>query len=163
MIDNTVQINSNDIEQNGLKWCSVDEIGKMLKIGNIFLVNTDLSSGPGIHWLCACCLVDGNQNVLYVVDPLGPENERPNDKVMLDIAHNNNYDVELYPHTIQEKWSVHCGYFSIVVAKLMIWLKKQNRLTIDDIEKETIKLFGRYADLSDEALLAQLFGLDKIV
>ncbi len=58
-----------------IPWSMVDNI-KYLKFQ---IVNTDISSGPGIHWICIAQLNDGS----LIVDPLGPMNERLYDDIMI--------------------------------------------------------------------------------
>ncbi len=41
--------------------------------GYPIIVNTDTSNGPGVHWIVALRLPNGEP---YVYDPLGPQNNR---------------------------------------------------------------------------------------
>ena len=44
------------------------------------IVNTDISSGPGIHWIVLYPV----KEICYIIDPLGENNFRPYDKIMID-------------------------------------------------------------------------------
>lgn len=164
-IDNTTdwvkeessQIGSDDIEANGLKWTSVDMFGPLLKTNVYFVMNTDVSGSPGIHWMACCC--PSGEKILYIADTLGIDNRRPYDALMKEIAEESGYDIQFYPHKIQLSFSTHCGWFAIVIGKLFEWLAKSNKLDIPIIEKYLEELFGKTADIDDEELLIKIFGL----
>lgn len=52
--------------------------------------------------------------------------------------------------------SVHCGWFSIFVAKMIKNLQHPSPAVI---ENQLIKVFGKSADMNDELVLAQSFGV----
>ena len=71
-------INSEDIKKNNLKWSMVDNI--KLSYKEPLIMNTDISSGPGIHWIVLYPV----DKVCYIFDPLGENNFRPYDKIMIE-------------------------------------------------------------------------------
>lgn len=159
-LDNTDLISSDDIENNNLNWCMVDQIAKELKPYNIFILNTDVSTGDGIHWVACIALSDS----VYVIDPLGPQNKRKYDDMMLKICKDNGYDVNFYPYKFQLKTSAQCGYFAIYVCKKVLepLLNKYGEdITIEKINKKIVSIFGKTADTNDLMVLIKAFGLQK--
>lgn len=142
-------INSNDIIKNNLKWSMVDNI--KLSHKEPLIMNTDISSGPGIHWIVLYPV----DKICYIFDPLGENNFRPYDKIMIDQI--NDYDLKLkfYPGRIQFKNSNLCGYFSIMIAK---YLKKYEP---DQPFKLINELFGLKPDNNDIKQLIKHFGVLK--
>ena len=142
-------INSEDIKRNNLKWSMVDNI--KLSYKEPLIMNTDISSGPGIHWIVLYPV----DKVCYIFDPLGENNFRPYDKIMIDKI--NDYDLKLkfYPGRIQFKNSNLCGYFSIMIAK---YLKKYEP---DQPFKIINELFGLKPDNNDIKQLIKHFGVLK--
>ena len=142
-------INSEDIKRNNLKWSMVDNI--KLSYKEPLIMNTDISSGPGIHWIVLYPV----DKVCYIFDPLGENNFRPYDKIMIDKI--NDYDLKLkfYPGRIQFKNSNLCGYFSIMIAK---YLKKYEP---DEPFKIINELFGLKPDNNDIKQLIKHFGVLK--
>ena len=139
-------INSNDIIKNNLKWSMVDNIKLTFK--DPLIVNTDISSGPGIHWIVLYPVKD----ICYIIDPLGENNFRPYDNILINTINDYGLKIKFYPGRIQFKNSNLCGYFSIMIAKYLkkyepdqpfkiinelFWLKPDN----NDI-KQLIKHFG---------------------
>ena len=108
-------INSEDIKRNNLKWSMVDNI--KLSYKEPLIMNTDISSGPGIHWIVLYPV----KEICYIIDPLGENNFRPYDKIMIDKINEFGLKIKFYPGRIQFKNSNLCGYFSIMIAK---YLKK---------------------------------------
>lgn len=154
--DNSTLINSGDIERNGLKWSSVDTIDNLLNQEEAFVVNTDISTGSGIHWI----VMKVFDNTVFIIDPLGPRNYRPYDETMFETIHNNGMRPQFYPGSMQFKTNSLCGWFSIFMAKEI------NSNNIGSI-KECIGLidqfFGknRKADKNDERVLVQAFGIKR--
>lgn len=116
---NTTEISDADIRRNGLVFAMIDELGANRDFlrGRAAVVNTAASSDPqGIHWLAMRRFANGE---VLVFDPLGPDNEtRPHDDLM-------NAQLEAlgrirwFPFAVQSRTTHHCGWFSIVAAKLM--------------------------------------------
>ena len=77
------------------------------------IMNTDISSGPGIHWIVLYPV----DKVCYIFDPLGENNFRPYDKIMIEKINEYDLKIKFYPGRIQFKNSNLCGYFSIMIAK----------------------------------------------
>lgn len=134
----------------------MDDLGEMLHDDNIFVMNTDTSNGPGIHWLACCCLPN---NVLYITDSLGKGNYRPNDEMMQEICDEHQYTIRFYPYKFQLKKSNHCGWYAILICKLYEYLLDERNLTPPSIEEHITELFGKTADVEDEITLAKAFGL----
>ena len=142
-------INSEDIKRNNLKWSMVDNI--KLSYKEPLIMNTDISSGPGIHWIVLYPV----DKVCYIFDPLGENNFRPYDKIMIDKINDYNLKIKFYPGRIQFKNSNLCGYFSIMIAK---YLKKYEP---DQPFKIINELFGLKPDNNDIKQLIKHFGVLK--
>ena len=142
-------INSEDIKKNNLKWSMVDNI--KLSYKEPLIMNTDISSGPGIHWIVLYPV----DKVCYIFDPLGENNFRPYDKIMIDKINDYDLKIKFYPGRIQFKNSNLCGYFSIMIAK---YLKKYEPDQPFEIINE---LFGLKPDNNDIKQLIKHFGVLK--
>ena len=142
-------INSEDIKRNNLKWSMVDNI--KLSYKEPLIMNTDISSGPGIHWIVLYPV----DKVCYIFDPLGENNFRPYDKIMIEKINEYNLKIKFYPGRIQFKNSNLCGYFSIMIAK---YLKKYEP---DEPFKIINELFGLKPDNNDIKQLIKHFGVLK--
>ena len=142
-------ISSEDIKRNNLKWSMVDNI--KLSYKEPLIMNTDISSGPGIHWIVLYPV----DKVCYIFDPLGENNFRPYDKIMIDKINEYELKIKFYPGRIQFKNSNLCGYFSIMIAK---YLKKYEP---DEPFKLINELFGLKPDNNDIKQLIKYFGVLK--
>lgn len=142
-------INSEDIKRNNLKWSMVDNIKLTYK--EPLIMNTDISSGPGIHWIVLYPV----DKVCYIFDPLGENNFRPYDKIMIEKLNSYDLKIKFYPGRIQFKNSNLCGYFSIMIAK---YLKKYEP---DEPFKIINELFGLKPDNNDIKQLIKHFGVLK--
>ena len=142
-------INSEDIKRNNLKWSMVDNI--KLSYKEPLIMNTDISSGPGIHWIVLYPV----DKVCYIFDPLGENNFRPYDKIMIEKLNDYDLKIKFYPGRIQFKNSNLCGYFSIMIAK---YLKKYEP---DEPFKIINELFGLKPDNNDIKQLIKHFGVLK--
>ena len=142
-------INSEDIKRNNLKWSMVDNI--KLSYKEPLIMNTDISSGPGIHWIVLYPV----DKVCYIFDPLGENNFRPYDKMMIEKLNDYDLKIKFYPGRIQFKNSNLCGYFSIMIAK---YLKKYEP---DEPFKIINELFGLKPDNNDIKQLIKHFGVLK--
>ena len=142
-------INSEDIKKNNLKWSMVDNI--KLSYKEPLIMNTDISSGPGIHWIVLYPV----DKVCYIFDPLGENNFRPYDKIMIEKLNEYGLKIKFYPGRIQFKNSNLCGYFSIMIAK---YLKKYEP---DQPFKIINELFGLKPDNNDIKQLIKHFGVLK--
>ena len=142
-------ISSEDIKRNNLKWSMVDNI--KLSYKEPLIMNTDISSGPGIHWIVLYPV----DKVCYIFDPLGENNFRPYDKIMIDKINEYELKIKFYPGRIQFKNSNLCGYFSIMIAK---YLKKYEP---DEPFKLINELFGLKPDNNDIKQLIKHFGVLK--
>ena len=142
-------INSEDIKKNNLKWSMVDNI--KLSYKEPLIMNTDISSGPGIHWIVLYPV----DKVCYIFDPLGENNFRPYDKIMIEKLNDYDLKIKFYPGRIQFKNSNLCGYFSIMIAK---YLKKYEP---DQPFKIINELFGLRPDNNDIKQLIKHFGVLK--
>ena len=143
-------INSKDIERNNIKWASVDTFAPLLKSNDAFIINTDIDKGAGIHWI----VMKRFNDIILIIDPLGPYNHRPYDNIMFDIL--KNYNVKLYDGAFQYSDSYLCGWFSIFICKLINAYKSTN---INDVDLLINQYFGRTADENDVKILVNAFGL----
>ena len=142
-------INSEDIKKNNLKWSMVDNI--KLSYKEPLIMNTDISSGPGIHWIVLYPV----DKVCYIFDPLGENNFRPYDKIMIDRINDYGLKIKFYPGRIQFKNSNLCGYFSIMIAKYLKKYEPDNPIHLIN------ELFGLKADNNDIRQLINHFGVLK--
>lgn len=120
---------------------------------NVFICNTDLSTGYGIHWITMKKLDD----ILYIYDSLGSKtNFRPYDKLMFKIIKKCGFKIYLYENKSQFKSSNWCGWYAILVCKYLEKCK-----TIDECNKMIDYLFDNdnTATLSDEIEVINHFGL----
>lgn len=115
------------------------------------IVNTDISSGPGIHWIVLYPVKD----ICYIIDPLGENNFRPYDKIMIDRINEFGLKIKFYPGRIQFKNSNLCGYFSIMIAKYLKKYEPDNPIHLIN------ELFGLKADNNDIRQLINHFGVLK--
>jgi uncharacterized protein YneF (UPF0154 family) len=138
----------------GFKWYSANTIPKDLKVGQPIIVNTDLKSGFGVHWITMIKLDPKNK---YVYDPLGKNNPRISgqgqlvDSLLLDKS------THLYPYESEMRSSKDCGYFAIFVARLMKKAFARNpSVTSDQIDALIQKKFGKTADKGDVKHLSSI-------
>lgn len=115
------------------------------------IVNTDISSGPGIHWIVLYPV----KEICYIIDPLGENNFRPYDKLMIDRINDYGLKINFYPGRIQFKNSNLCGYFSIMIAKYLKKYEPDNPIHLIN------ELFGLKADNNDIRQLIKHFGALK--
>ena len=114
------EITSNDLTSHGQPWAMADEIAGKLHPKGVreakqpLVVNTDLSGGPGIHWITLFPM--GRKTLIF--DPLGPENRRDNDSVIREQIRRTGSEAELMSIRVQAKKSTHCGFFALAAAKL---------------------------------------------
>jgi len=150
-------INGNDITKNKLKYAMVDTFAPLLKTNEAFIINTDLSSGQGIHWIT----LYPKNGICYIIDSLGAENDRPNDDVMFEIIEDAGLKPKFYPHSYQYMDNSMCGWFAMYVCKLINKNKSAHPFKlVNDV-------FGNSADDGDIQKLIDAFGmqggeLDKI-
>jgi hypothetical protein len=148
-------MSNNDIVKNRFNVGMVDNFEKYLINNKPFVVNTDVSSGFGIHYIVLCKL----DNNCYICDSLGKNNYRPYDNIMLKTIKNNGLNCIWYPFKFQVKTSVKCGWWSIFVCKLIQNLQNKSPQNIT----ENIKKFvGKTAEISDENVLIKFFGCHKL-
>jgi hypothetical protein len=147
--DRNYLINGDDITKNKLKWAMMDTFGKFLKSSDAFVVNTDTSQGSGIHWIT----MFARNRVCYIIDSLGPNNERPNDDMMFETIEKAGLKPKLYPYPFQYLDNSFCGWFAIYVAKLI------NKNKNSDVVKLVYDVFGNSADDGDIQKLIDGFGL----
>lgn len=115
------------------------------------IVNTDISSGPGIHWIVLYPV----KEICYIIDPLGENNFRPYDKILIDRINEFGLKIKFYPGRIQFKNSNLCGYFSIMIAKYLKKYEPDNPFNLIN------ELFGLKADNNDIKQLINHFSVLK--
>lgn len=148
------QITAEDIEKAGYRWQYIDQPIINQTIMQPFIINTDKTGGPGVHWICAVKLP---KNILYIYDPLGAGNLRVdssgnNVSKYLNKSTKDRRSVHYYPYPSQMISSTQCGWFSIFVADLIKKYKKdhQSPSTIDALIQSK---FGKTADPGDQRLI----------
>lgn len=140
----------------------VDTFKNLLNENEAFIVNTDLSSGSGIHWI----VIYRNNDNLLIIDPLGKKNYRPYDAIMFKTIKDVGLKYKFFDDDIQYSNNSLCGWYSIYVAKLINKNKDKSINEIIDILNSKFKSNG--ADDDDEKILEKSFGikskdkLDKI-
>ena len=146
-------VSSDDIARRRLQWASIDNFAQYLTRANIPCVtNTDISTSEGIHWIT---LVRVSKTVC-IIDPLGPDNERPYDDMMFGAIRDLNCDAHIFPHKFQLASSSSCGYFAMYVAELIKSLAKPTPQSIDNAVE---RAFGDSADTGDLQRIAAYFHL----
>ena len=146
-------ITNKDIEEYGIKWAMVDKFGPLLKDRRAIVVNTDVSSGEGIHWIVMIPIDD----VVYIVDSLGEEtNERQYDDIMFDTIRKRGYNIKFYDGLYQYKDSVLCGYFAIYIALLF---NHTPNISLEKAHDIVYKNFGYSSDVNDVRNILNFFHL----
>lgn len=143
-----------------MTWCCVDTIETCLFNDEPFILNTDLSTGQGIHWI-SCMMT--KHKILWIYDPLGRYNKRPNDRLLVDIL--SRHDVLPYfsENKSQFNDSTLCGYYAILVCtKIKQLTKKISPIlpTCRQLEDIIIDLFDddNKATISDELAIYNHFN-----
>ena len=143
-------ISSEDLERSKFKWYSVDRIPK---IGATpFIINTDLQSGPGIHWIAA----RRYGKKLFIVDSLGPNNYRQNDDVMFSQIRAQGltptfYDGKFQQGAKKKLGNKACGWYAQVSATIL-----ELSPTIKEANERLYTLFGRTAGDNDVDTLVDI-------
>ncbi len=145
-------VTSDTIERYGVPWANVDNYGAKLRDGEPLIINTDLSSGEGIHWMCAMPIGD----TLFVVDSLGADNVRPHDDLMFDIARRAGLTPQFYRGRFQYADNSNCGWFALYIAKM---LQKMKHPSIASATSAIARVFGRSADDGDLRVIRDAFHL----
>lgn len=137
-------VSSTDIERRGFDWAYADTYETS---EDPIIVNTDLSGGPGVHWIVVVQLSDGP----YAYDPLGPRNDRR----ASDGTSVKQYfkGLRWFPYTSQLGSSDHCGGFALYIAGLIRSMMKKKPLTSKDVDRLIVSEFGKSADHGDEVRL----------
>jgi hypothetical protein len=145
-------INNSDIEQNGLIWASIDNFKNKLKDGLPIIINTDVSTGQGIHWIV---LTKIGSNV-FIIDSLGRLNKRDNQDILDKTLKELNLTPIYYNGAMQYMDSNLCGYFSIINAYNIL---KLNELSIKNITKMLDDMYGadRIPDEGDIKVILEHF------
>jgi hypothetical protein len=132
----------------------IDQLTEVLELSpkEAFVVNTDVSSGQGIHWIT---MKVGDHGVVYVVDSLGRKNLRPHDELMLKAFADTGLTPQWYPGVFQYEDSSLCGWFAIFCARLI------NKYPLDPPFKLIKDVFGYTADDGDIHQLIKSFGLER--
>ena len=141
----------------------VDDFQEALKVNKPLIINTDISGGPGVHWIVAVLRPKGG---LYIYDPLGPANDRVDsmgehvDQYLRKQSKGAEHKLHLYPHPSQIRTTGHCGWFSIYVAKLLKrYLDVFPDISNEQVDQLIVKRFGRTADWGDVRKLIEALDL----
>lgn len=148
-------INSDDIIRNGFDWGSVDNFAGKLKDREPIIVNTDISSGQGIHFFTVIPIDD----VLFIIDSLGTNNYRPYDDIMFREIEQTGLRPVFFNGRMQFDNDSLCGWFSLFNAYLL--KNYQGHLTLAIANKLIENAFGHTADDGDIHKLIDMFGLKK--
>lgn len=143
---------------NGLDWSMMD---KFIPTATPQVVNTDISTGPGDHWIVAFI----NKGEGYVYDPLGPDNHRvttdfiDSDPFLISAFRAKGiHNIHIYPYASQLKTSALCGWFSIFVATLLRdYLEDYPDTSNEELDTAIALEFGESADKRDEKILEYAF------
>lgn len=150
-------ISSINIENNDIAWCNVDTVQILLldKNVNCFILNTDMSTGEGIHWL-TCKKIP--PNIIYIYDSLGKNNYRKYDDIMIEKIKKCNYKTYIYDNQSQYISSNWCGWYAILCVKYLEPCK-----SIQECNQTINYLFDndKQPTLKDEYTVLSHFGLTK--
>ena len=148
-LDQSDLISGTDINNNGFNYASSDDWLTKIRENIPLIVNTDVSSGPGIHWIVF--LLRGK--TVYVIDPLGPNNYRPYQGVINQLASKNGLSLKYFPGEFQFDDNSSCGWFSVYVAKALQLINPKDPFKLVE------KYFGLTADDGDIKRLIKGFGM----
>jgi hypothetical protein len=157
-------ISNVDIENNNIKWASVDTIDTIIKPYTCAICNTDLSANGGKHWFS---IITINDNTVYIIDPLGKNNKRSYDNIMYETLKKAGIDNILWCDTkVQMRTSYHCGWFSVYICKYILepLIKMYyDKLTPQIISRKMKSVFGASSKPSYKQYipLVKAFGLQK--
>jgi len=151
-------ISSADIEENHLQWTMID---KFVPTRTPIVLNTDTSSGPGIHWIVAFI----HQGSGYVFDSLGPHSYRgtsdgqPSDPILRGaFSQVGVKKIHFYPYTSQLESSSLCGWFAIYSASMIRkYLSSYPHASASELDAIIESRFGTSADGGDERVLEAAF------
>lgn len=155
-LDNTNLISDEDIQKNGLDVAMVDNFE--LKDKKPIIINTDVSTGQGIHWITLMPFF--NDGVCMVIDSLGPNNFRRYDQIMYDRIASYGLKSLFYEGSFQYLDSSQCGFFAIMVAQK---LKQMKNPSIEKVVSLLDRLFGknRSPDDNDLSQILAYFGVSR--
>lgn len=131
-----------------------DEIADKLEDGVPLVVNTDLSGGPGIHWITLFRM--GPKTLIF--DPLGPGNKRNNDAVIREQIQRTGSTGELVALRVQAKKSTHCGFFALAAAKLGLDALPMIFRNVDGPQKRGPQKRAPITALGNVKQLIRMFG-----
>lgn len=105
-------ISSEDIENMGIEWMCRDNIPDNLK-NDSYIINTDVSSGPGMHWQCFVIQFP----FIFWIDPFGMNFGMKPTKEIIKWGKDHHFN-KLYASEmdIQPKFSNACGHISLYIA-----------------------------------------------
>lgn len=97
---------------------------------------------------------------VFIIDPLGPRNERPYDDTMFNIINTNGMKHKFYNGSMQYDDGSICGWFAIFLCKVINQINPQS---IGECEKLIDQIFGRdrKPDDGDLEVLIKAFGTRK--
>lgn len=135
-----------------------DQINQLLTDNSVqaFVLNTDKMGGPGIHWI-SCCKC--NDNILFIIDSLGKRNPRPNDNLMFQQIKGAGFIPQFYDGKFQLQQSNLCGYFAILISKIISHYQIKETQQISEVVDE---LFGKTPDLGDIVTLTKYFNTKNV-
>lgn len=146
-------MSNSDISANGIPVRMIDNFDDTLSNNaNAFVLNTDVSSGPGIHYIAVIRIA---KNKVFIIDSLGKNNYRPNDDLMFQTFKDHGVSWQFYPYKFQVNDSTRCGWWAVWTIKLVLSL---DRMTPRSITNALVAYVGKTADNEDENVLQGAFA-----
>jgi hypothetical protein len=134
----------------------INTFGNLLKNDReAFIVNTDHTSGTGIHWITIMPIDDR----VFIVDSLGQNNVRPYDNIMFSTFANAGLEPVFYRGRFQWDNDSLCGWFAIYVTKMLN--DNAKGISVPIANKLISNTFGHTADDHDVKILINAFGLQN--
>lgn len=132
----------------------VDTFGELLNNDRMaFILNTDISTGNGIHWITLMPI----DNKVFIVDSLSKNNNRPYDYIMFDTINDYNMEPYFYNGEFQYDNDSLCGWFAIYISNMLNNYK--HKITLAIANKLVFNEFGKTPDDEDIYKLIKAFGI----
>lgn len=143
------------ISEHKLPWATADTFD--LRKTPVVIVNTDIQSGPGIHWITIATTRDKRA---LIIDSLGPRDDQPYNDMITTRIKLQGFTPTLYKGKFQFDYDHSCGWFAIATAQIAISTLRSNPdATVADIAAAVRAVFGNRPDVTDLEIIKRRFHL----